>query len=98
MDGSGQSTGPAQQVVDEIKAMGGEAVANGDDISDWEGAERLDQQAVDTFGGLDVAHQQRRHPARPHARQHDRGGVGRGHQGAPQGHVRPVALRRRLLA
>ena len=54
--------------------------------------------AVDTFGGLDVAGQQRRHPARPDARQHDRGGVGRRHQGAPQGHLRPGPLRRRLLA
>ena len=34
--------------------MGGEAVANGDDVADWEGAERLVSQAVDTFGGLDV--------------------------------------------
>ena len=34
--------------------MGGEAVANGDDITDWDGAERLVEQAIDTFGGLDV--------------------------------------------
>ena len=34
-------------------------------------------------------HQQRRHPARPHAHEHERGGVGRGHQGPPQGHLRP---------
>ncbi|HCO92163.1 MAG TPA: short-chain dehydrogenase, partial [Alphaproteobacteria bacterium] len=38
----------------EIKAMGGEAVANGDDVSDWDGAGNMIQQAVDTFGGLDV--------------------------------------------
>ena len=43
-------------------------------------------------------HQQRRHPARPHAHQHERGGVGRGDQGAPEGHLRPVPPRRRLLA
>src|SRR6188768_4199785 len=54
MDGSGRSTGPAQEVVDEIVAAGGEAVVNGDDISTWGGAERLVQQAVDTFGTLDV--------------------------------------------
>ena len=54
MDGEGNDAGPAQQVVDEIKAMGGEAVANSDDISDWDGAERLVQPAIDTFGGLDV--------------------------------------------
>ena len=54
MDGEGADNSPAQQVVDEIKAMGGEAVANGDDISDWDGAERLVNTAVETFGGLDV--------------------------------------------
>ena len=48
------TTGPAQQVVDEIEAAGGEAVANTDDISTWDGAERIVQQAIDTFGGLDV--------------------------------------------
>jgi len=54
IDGSGRSTGPAQDVVDEIEAMGGQAAVNGDDISDWAGAERLVNQAVETFGGLDV--------------------------------------------
>jgi NAD(P)-dependent dehydrogenase (short-subunit alcohol dehydrogenase family) len=53
-EGDGASTGPAQQVVDEIVAAGGVAVANTDDISDWAGAERLIQQAVDAFGRLDV--------------------------------------------
>jgi NAD(P)-dependent dehydrogenase (short-subunit alcohol dehydrogenase family) len=54
MDGEGKDQGPAQDVVDEIKAMGGEAIANTDDISDWDGAERFIQSAIDTFGGLDV--------------------------------------------
>ena len=59
--------------------------------------------AADQHGGRDVRRsprrrQQRRHPARPHADQHDRGGVGRGHQRAPQGHVRPQPLGRRVLA
>src|SRR4051795_953845 len=54
MDGVGHGAGPAQQVVDEIVALGGEAVANTDDISDWAGAEKLVQQAVDSFGRLDV--------------------------------------------
>jgi NAD(P)-dependent dehydrogenase (short-subunit alcohol dehydrogenase family) len=53
-DGTGRSTGPAQEVVDEIVAGGGEAVVNGDDVSDWEGAQRLINTAVETFGGLDV--------------------------------------------
>src|SRR4051812_12361769 len=54
VDGSGGSTGPAGDVVDEIRAMGGDAVANGDDVSDWEGAQRLINTAVETFGRLDV--------------------------------------------
>ena len=54
MEGEGTSEGPAHDVVAEIEAMGGEAVANGDDISDFEGAGRLVQQAIDHFGGLDV--------------------------------------------
>jgi NAD(P)-dependent dehydrogenase (short-subunit alcohol dehydrogenase family) len=54
MDGSGASTGPAQAVVDEIVAAGGQAVANTDDISDWDGAGRLVAQAVEVFGQLDV--------------------------------------------
>jgi len=53
-DGTGADRGPAQEVVDEIKAMGGEAAANGDNIADWEGAQRLIQTAVDTFGDLHV--------------------------------------------
>lgn len=53
-DGTGGSAGPAQAVVDEIVASGGEATANTDDISTWDGSERLIQQAIDTFGGLDV--------------------------------------------
>jgi NAD(P)-dependent dehydrogenase (short-subunit alcohol dehydrogenase family) len=53
-DGTGTDRGPAQQVVDEIVAAGGEAVANTDDISDWAGAERIVAQAVETYGRLDV--------------------------------------------
>jgi NAD(P)-dependent dehydrogenase (short-subunit alcohol dehydrogenase family) len=53
-DGTGEDATPAQSVVDEIKAMGGEAVANYDDISDFDGAKRLVQTAVESFGGLDV--------------------------------------------
>jgi NAD(P)-dependent dehydrogenase (short-subunit alcohol dehydrogenase family) len=54
VDGSGSSEGPAGQVVDEIRGMGGEAIANGDDVSDWDGAGRLVQSAIDTFGTIDV--------------------------------------------
>ena len=64
VDGSGGDISPAQQVVDEIKGMGGEAVANGDSVGSWEGAQRL----VD-HRGRDVRRparggQQRWHPAR----------------------------------
>jgi len=53
-DGSGESTGLAQAVVDEIVAAGGEAVANVDSVASWTGAKNLVDQAVDTFGRLDV--------------------------------------------
>ncbi len=54
-DGSGDSTmSPASEVVAEIRAFGGAAVANGDDVSDMGGARNLIYQAVDEFGRLDV--------------------------------------------
>ena len=52
--GTGSSAGPAQAVVDEIRDLGGEAVANTDDISSWQGSERLIKTAIDEFGRLDV--------------------------------------------
>ena len=54
VDGTGTDKSPAQQVVEEIKAMGGEAVVNGDDVSSWNGAKNMIDQAVETFGTLDV--------------------------------------------
>jgi NAD(P)-dependent dehydrogenase (short-subunit alcohol dehydrogenase family) len=53
-DGTGGSAGPAQDVVDEIQALGSEAIANTDDIADFGGAQRLLKTAIDTFGRLDV--------------------------------------------
>jgi NAD(P)-dependent dehydrogenase (short-subunit alcohol dehydrogenase family) len=53
-DGTGADASPAQQVVDEIKAAGGSAVANFDDVADWDGANRMIDQAVDAFGDLHV--------------------------------------------
>ncbi len=41
-------------MVDEIVAAGGEAVANGENVADFEGAERMIHQAIDTFGDLHV--------------------------------------------
>ncbi|HTF35216.1 MAG TPA: SDR family oxidoreductase [Myxococcota bacterium] len=54
VDGTGSTLTPAQSVVEEIRKSGGQAVANGDDVSDWEGAQRLIRSAIETFGGLDV--------------------------------------------
>jgi NAD(P)-dependent dehydrogenase (short-subunit alcohol dehydrogenase family) len=54
VDGTGEDRAAAQVVVDEIKAMGGEAVANVDNVADWEGAQRLVNTAVETFGDLHV--------------------------------------------
>ncbi|MCP4434243.1 MAG: SDR family NAD(P)-dependent oxidoreductase [Actinomycetia bacterium] len=53
-DGSGTDSGPAAEVVAEILEAGGEAVANTDNVADFEGAKRMVQQAVDSFGRLDV--------------------------------------------
>lgn len=54
LDGAGEATGPAQEVVEIIRAAGGEAVANGADIADFEQAAGLITQAIDTFGRLDI--------------------------------------------
>jgi NAD(P)-dependent dehydrogenase (short-subunit alcohol dehydrogenase family) len=54
VDGSGDDRTPAQQVVDEIIAMGGEAIASTDDIADWEGGQRLVNAAIERFGDLHV--------------------------------------------
>ncbi|MFD6392562.1 SDR family oxidoreductase [Nocardia sp. NPDC060259] len=53
-DGSGSDAGPAQQVVDEIVAAGGQAVANTDNIATWDGAKALVDQAINEYGTLDV--------------------------------------------
>ncbi len=53
-DGSGGDAGPAQSVVDEIAAAGGEAVANTCDVSDFKAAAEMVEQAIDTYGRLDV--------------------------------------------
>jgi NAD(P)-dependent dehydrogenase (short-subunit alcohol dehydrogenase family) len=52
--GDGRDLSTAQAVVDEIRAAGGEAVANGDDVADWNGAANIIRTAVDTFGTLDA--------------------------------------------
>jgi NAD(P)-dependent dehydrogenase (short-subunit alcohol dehydrogenase family) len=54
MRGEGGDLSAAQQTVEDIKAMGGEAVVNGENVADWDGAERLVRQAVEEFGDLHV--------------------------------------------
>src|SRR2546421_5487057 len=54
MDGTGDDRTPAEQVVDEIRAMGGEAIANADNVADWEGGQRLINAAVEAFGDLHI--------------------------------------------
>ena len=53
-DGSGSDATPAQQVVDEIKAAGGEAVANYDSVAEWESAQKIINTAVESYGRLDI--------------------------------------------
>ena len=54
VDGSGEDRSAAQKVVDEIKAKGGQAVANTDSVAEWESANRIVKSAVDAFGRVDV--------------------------------------------
>jgi NAD(P)-dependent dehydrogenase (short-subunit alcohol dehydrogenase family) len=54
MDGAGGSSAPADEVVEEIRAFGGEAAADNNDASDWDGARSLIAHAVETFGTVDT--------------------------------------------
>lgn len=53
-DGSGSDTTPAQQVVDEIKAAGGDALASYDSVAEWESAQKIIKTAVDNYGRIDI--------------------------------------------
>jgi NAD(P)-dependent dehydrogenase (short-subunit alcohol dehydrogenase family) len=53
-DGTGTDATPAEQVVAEIRGLGGEAVANADNVADWQGAQRLINSAIEAFGDLDI--------------------------------------------
>lgn len=52
--GGGHDAGPGQEVVDEIRADGGEAVLNTDSVADWDAAHGMVQQAIDSFGRIDA--------------------------------------------
>ena len=54
VDGKGSSSSPAREVAEQIERAGGEAISNGEDIADFQGAKRLIEAAVRAFGGLDV--------------------------------------------
>jgi NAD(P)-dependent dehydrogenase (short-subunit alcohol dehydrogenase family) len=54
MDGSGDDRTPAEQVAEEIRAMGGEAIANADNVAEWDGGQKLIASAVEAFGDLHV--------------------------------------------
>src|ERR1700687_1313936 len=52
--GEGSDATPAEQVAEEIRALGGEAVANSEDVSSFAGAEQMVRHAIEAFGGLDI--------------------------------------------
>jgi NAD(P)-dependent dehydrogenase (short-subunit alcohol dehydrogenase family) len=54
LDGSGSSSGPAGEVVEQIRATGGDAIANGDDVADFDQSKHLIQAAIERWGTLDV--------------------------------------------
>jgi NAD(P)-dependent dehydrogenase (short-subunit alcohol dehydrogenase family) len=54
LDGTGEDQTPAQQVVEQIKQAGGEAIVNADDVADHSAAQAIIDQAIDTYGRLDV--------------------------------------------
>lgn len=54
LDGQGRSTSPANEVAEEIRALGGQVVVNDDDVADWDGSRRMVGAAIDAFGRLDV--------------------------------------------
>lgn len=54
LGGQGTSTGPAEEVAEEIRSLGGQAVVNGNDVADWDGSKAIIQAALDAFGRLDV--------------------------------------------
>src|SRR5262245_58534331 len=54
LDGTAEKESAAQSVVEEIRGLGGEAIAHTEDISTWEGAKSLIRSALDSYGQLDV--------------------------------------------
>src|SRR2546421_12025431 len=69
LGGEGADAAPAEQVVEEIRALGGEAAADNENVADFAGAERMGQHAIDAPGGADLLLRNagsRRHRRRVH--------------------------------
>ena len=98
LTGEAEESSPAADVVAEIQAAGGEAVADPENVADFEGARRLVQRALDTFGRARHPRQQRGDPPRPDAREHGRGRVGLGDRRPSEGSLRADPARGGPLA
>ena len=94
IDGSGDDRSRPSRWSTRSAPFGGEAMANGDDVADWEGGQHLDRRRRRGVRRPARAGQQRRDPAGQDARQHVRGGVGLGHPRPPEGSFRPHPARR----
>lgn len=99
LDGSPAGGGsPAQEVVDEITAAGGEAITSGANVSEWDGAASLIHTAIDTFGGLDVLVNNAGIVRDRMLANTSEEEMGRRHRRTPQGPFRDYAARRGVLA
>ena len=98
VNGLGDDATAAQRVVDEIKANGGEAIANTDDVADWDGGHRLVTRGDRGFRRPPHPREQRRDHPGPGSREHDGGGMGHRHARRRERPFRPDPLGRGLLA
>ena len=96
--GDGADEKAADLTVELITQRGGAAVASYDDVSDYEAAGRMVQQAIDTYGKLDVLVNNAGIVRDGGDLEHERGRLRRGDQGAREGHLGAVAPRRPALA
>ena len=87
LEGEGKADDPASETVKLIEDAGGKAVANGDSVSDFEGAGRIIAQAVDTFGQIDILVNNAGIVRDRSLLKMEEGGLRRGHRGAPEGDV-----------
>ncbi len=98
MSGSGRDTGPAHEVVELIRASGGTAVANTDDVTDFDASAAMVEQAVGRVRHARHRREQRGHPAQRRLGDHVGTGFRPGGRGASQGPFQPEPACRRLLA